>query len=156
MASAGRILIMPKGAYKSNTTYQMLDCVSHNGKAWLNKKTCVNIEPSEANSEYWHDLFGGDYVPFGTHNKKYGSYVGNGSASERGIKTGSIGSFMMVWSNRGMGFISPVGGIFSGGTGEVRYIDSYQCHYDSSGQLTLRTDLMLLNEDGITYNYQCL
>lgn len=56
MASAGRILIMPKGEYNSSTTYEMLDLVKHNGKSWLAKKTSVGIEPSVANSEYWQDV----------------------------------------------------------------------------------------------------
>lgn len=56
MASAGRILIMPKGAYDATTTYEMLDLVSHNSASWLAKKTSVGIEPSDANSEYWHNL----------------------------------------------------------------------------------------------------
>lgn len=56
MASAGRILIMPKGAYSASATYEMLDMVSHNGKSWLAKKTVAGIEPSAANSEHWHDL----------------------------------------------------------------------------------------------------
>ena len=53
MASAGRILIMPKGEWNADTTYEMLDLVSHNGTSWLAKKTSVGIEPSEANAEYW-------------------------------------------------------------------------------------------------------
>ena len=57
MASAGRILIMPKGNYDSSATYEMLDLVKHNGTSWLAKKTAKGIEPSEANNEYWHDLF---------------------------------------------------------------------------------------------------
>lgn len=57
MVSAGRILIMPKGNYDSSATYEMLDLVSHNGKSWLAKKTSVGIEPSEANAEYWQDMF---------------------------------------------------------------------------------------------------
>lgn len=56
MATAGRILIMPKGAYNEATTYEMLDMVNHNGISWLAKKTCVGIEPSEANAEYWHNM----------------------------------------------------------------------------------------------------
>ena len=56
MASAGRILIMPKGEYNSGTTYEMLDLVFYNGTSWLAKKTVVGIEPSEANSEYWFKL----------------------------------------------------------------------------------------------------
>ena len=58
MASAGRILIMPKGTYNASTTYEMLDLVHYNGTSWLAKKTVTGIEPSDANSEYWHDLFG--------------------------------------------------------------------------------------------------
>lgn len=55
MAVAGRILIMPKGAYNSETTYEMLDLVSHNGTSWICKKTCVGIAPSEG--EYWQHMF---------------------------------------------------------------------------------------------------
>lgn len=57
MASAGRILIMPKGAYDASKTYEMLDLVSHNGTSWLAKKTVNGVEPSEANSEYWQNMF---------------------------------------------------------------------------------------------------
>ena len=56
MASAGRILIMPKGNYDSSATYEMLDMVYHNGKTWLAKKTTTGIEPNEANSEHWHNF----------------------------------------------------------------------------------------------------
>lgn len=57
MASAGRILIMPKGNYDSSATYEMLDMVHYNGTSWLAKKTATGIEPSAANSEYWHNMF---------------------------------------------------------------------------------------------------
>ena len=57
MAVAGRILIMPKGAYNSGTTYEMLDLVSHNGTSWIAKKTVVGIEPSAEHSEYWQHMF---------------------------------------------------------------------------------------------------
>lgn len=56
MASAGRILIMPKGNWSAETEYEMLDLVYHNGTSWLAKKDVVGVEPSEANSEYWHNL----------------------------------------------------------------------------------------------------
>lgn len=57
MASAGRILIMPKGNYDSSITYEMLDLVKHNGTSWLARKTAVGIEPSVDNAEYWQDMF---------------------------------------------------------------------------------------------------
>lgn len=56
MASAGRILIMPKGDWAAETEYEMLDLVYHNGTSWLAKKTTKGIEPSEANKEYWHKV----------------------------------------------------------------------------------------------------
>ena len=56
MAVAGRILIMPKGAYDATKTYEMLDLVNHNGISWLAKKTCVGITPSDDASEYWHNM----------------------------------------------------------------------------------------------------
>ena len=58
MATAGRILIMPKGAYDASATYEMLDMVSHDGATWLAKKTSVEIAPSNANSEYWFKMVG--------------------------------------------------------------------------------------------------
>ena len=62
MASAGRILIMPKGEWNADTEYEMLDLVSHNSTSWLAKKDVVGIEPSEANSEYWHNMVDIDKV----------------------------------------------------------------------------------------------
>lgn len=56
MASAGRILIMPKGTYDASKTYEMLDLVNHNGVSWIAKKTVTGIEPSEG--EYWHPVLG--------------------------------------------------------------------------------------------------
>ena len=237
MASAGRILIMPKGEWNAETTYEMLDLVCHNGKSWLAKKDVVGIEPSEANEEYWHDLLsltdveingifsahkdtgdaifakrklegvqyeqgvggvsgltiggkksanftfkkegtskaqflynenGAGFVDkstdtsntkvelfYGTHNKPYGTYVGNGSDSERVISGKGVGSFIMIWCNQGMGFVSPAGGFFLTGTGEIRYLDSRLCHY-SNGILTLRTNSIFANGEEITYTYQCL
>ena len=57
MANAGRILIMPKGNYDANATYEMIDLVSHKGTSWLAKKTVKGIEPSAEHSEYWQHMF---------------------------------------------------------------------------------------------------
>lgn len=56
MAVAGRILIMPKGAYDANKTYEMLDLVNYNGIAWLAKKTCNGITPSDDSTDYWQNM----------------------------------------------------------------------------------------------------
>ena len=68
MASAGRILIMPKGAYSASATYEMLDMVSHNGTTWLAKKTVKGIEPSAPNSEHWHNML--DFDPSDFESRK--------------------------------------------------------------------------------------
>ena len=57
MAVAGRILIMPKGAYDASKTYEMLDLVNYNGSSWLAKKTCKGITPSDDATEYWQNMF---------------------------------------------------------------------------------------------------
>ena len=57
MNSAGRILIMPKGEWKADIEYEMLDLVYHNGLSWLAKKPAIGIEPNDANYEYWHKMF---------------------------------------------------------------------------------------------------
>ncbi len=58
MATAGRILIMPKGPYDASATYEMLDMVSHEGATWLAKKTSVGIAPSDSVSDYWFKMVG--------------------------------------------------------------------------------------------------
>ena len=56
-ANAGRILIMPRGTYDANATYEFLDLVTYNNASWLAKKTATGIEP--ADGEYWHKMADG-------------------------------------------------------------------------------------------------
>lgn len=58
MAIAGRVLLMPKGAYDASVTYEMLDMVSYDGVTWVAKKTCAGIVPSADTSEYWFAMVG--------------------------------------------------------------------------------------------------
>ena len=51
MATAGRILIIPRGEYSAEATYDMLDMVSYGGKGWVCKQTCTGIAPVEG--DYW-------------------------------------------------------------------------------------------------------
>ena len=62
MATAGRILIIPKGTWEFGREYENLDLVTHNGRAWLAKKPSVDIVPDEYNSEYWHDMLGSEFL----------------------------------------------------------------------------------------------
>lgn len=50
-ASAGRILLMPKGDYIDSTEYNILDIVRDGGKTWLCRQTCTGQTPSS--NEYW-------------------------------------------------------------------------------------------------------
>jgi hypothetical protein len=56
MASAGRILIMPKGTWSATIEYEMLDLVFNGDTSWLARKSSVGIEPSDANAEYWFQM----------------------------------------------------------------------------------------------------
>ena len=52
-ASAGRVLLIPKGDWNAEATYTGLDWVRHNGAAWVCKNTCTDVEPTEENSDNW-------------------------------------------------------------------------------------------------------
>ena len=58
MATAGRVLIIPRGDYSENYTYEMLDMVNHNQATWIAKRESIGIVPSDENSEYWFRLLG--------------------------------------------------------------------------------------------------
>lgn len=56
-ASAGRVLIIPKGDYNSQTTYSMLDMVYYNGKSYICKQTSTGNDPT--NTVYWQIMLDG-------------------------------------------------------------------------------------------------
>lgn len=56
MASAGKILITPKGVWEEETEYEVLDLVRHNGIPWLAKETVQRIEPLDGNDRFWFKL----------------------------------------------------------------------------------------------------
>lgn len=54
MVNAGRVLIVPKGAWSNLTPYEMLDLVSDGDKAYLARQASVGVRPSEdASMTYW-------------------------------------------------------------------------------------------------------
>lgn len=62
-ASAGRVLILPKGPYNSGTTYNMLDLVSYNNAAYICKKTTTGNAPTDnEDNEWWMLLVIGSTV----------------------------------------------------------------------------------------------
>lgn len=59
MISAGRVLIIPKGAWSNLETYEMLDIVSLDGVSYIGRKQSVGVNPStDTQMQYWQ--------PFGT------------------------------------------------------------------------------------------
>lgn len=54
-AIAGRVSIVPKGEWDMETTYQRLDLVTYNGRAYLAKRTSVGYEPIDGDD--WMLLF---------------------------------------------------------------------------------------------------
>lgn len=54
MVNAGRVLIVPKGAWTNLTQYEMLDLVSEGDKAYLARQASVGVRPSEDTiMTYW-------------------------------------------------------------------------------------------------------
>lgn len=51
MAIAGRVAIVPKGEYSNTTSYEHLDLVTYGGNAYVVKKDCMGVEPT--NTEYY-------------------------------------------------------------------------------------------------------
>lgn len=51
MASAGRVLMIPKGTYDATTTYNMLDLVYYSGATYVCKQTSLNHLPTD--TDYW-------------------------------------------------------------------------------------------------------
>ena len=257
MATAGRILIMPKGAWAAETTYENLDMVAHSGRAWLAKKASVGIEPSDANAEYWHDFLGMDVfteenpptaaqvgalslnggavigdvyaksfestnttytqmrlkqtdnntklvlqnagtvadftlhetidgaddyrglrlcsaqhddlanalvlrsavngtekqlVVFGQHNKPNGSYIGNGSATERQINIGGLGEILCIRYGSFIGFVTQSGMWYIANDGTSGYFDTSVVSF-VNGVLTIVSNHKYLNASGFTYSF---
>lgn len=52
MVNAGRVLIIPKGAWDNQTEYAMLDAVRYNGSMYIAKQASTGIIP-DSNPTYW-------------------------------------------------------------------------------------------------------
>ena len=97
-AIAGRVLIIPKGAYNANVTYHLLDAVFFNGSTYIAKDTTTGNPPSD--TEHWQILAQGAQdaaaaVFFGTcitagssQNKEVSVEVADNFALKRGAIVG--------------------------------------------------------------------
>jgi hypothetical protein len=89
-ASAGRILIKPRGEWDANITYEMLDLVNHNGYAFLAKRTVVGIEPSDEHSSYWHNMLDIKKIVDNTIAETIADDVGNVLEERFGDRLGEV------------------------------------------------------------------
>lgn len=62
MADAGRIVIIPKGEYKSNITYERLDAVEYNNNGYIALKTVTGITPTNDGTNWALYVKGGAEV----------------------------------------------------------------------------------------------
>lgn len=91
-----------------------------------------------------------------TGNKPTGSYTGNGSATERTISTGGIGSVLYL-TGIGWGvFAHAKGAIVTNADGRtIATLPASEVIF-SNGVLTIKTTNERINGSGTTYNYQVL
>ena len=96
------------------------------------------------------------YRIFGEHNKTSGSYTGNGSATSRTIDTGGVGNAILIWSSNGyMSLCSVYGGFGRTANVTAQALSANIVKFEN-GILTLTTDNVALNANGVTYYYQVL
>lgn len=99
------------------------------------------------------------YNLFGDHNKPSGTYTGNGDSTSRTINAGGVSKMILIWSSEGLALVTPAGGF-------IGYGSSNMIHFPSSGTtnsgnfsegvLTLTSNHVALNANGIVYNYKVL
>lgn len=92
-----------------------------------------------------------------TGNKPTGTYTGNGSATERIIAVGGIGSAVVITNNSNYdiavlyptaGYIGHKSNVFTAGSGA--YLNANNC------DITLKTADALLNASGVTYRWRVI
>ena len=110
----------------------------------------------EVNAEYqkvsFLDTNQNVYNIYGEHNKPFGSYTGNGSATKREIAIGGIGYALLIHSQYGFVLATPSGSIIRMDSSITATSNAYYMN----GKLTITSTDNNLNENGITYYYQCL
>ena len=80
MASAGRVLLIPKGAWISGASYSMLDVVYYEGASYVAKGAVSGTTPPVYDTNSWQIMCSGleTYSNAGAHNSIYrGKYLGD-------------------------------------------------------------------------------
>ena len=133
MATAGRILIIPRGGYSSTTQYEPLDMVLHGNDSWVCKKNAKGIEPTDVNSEYWHRFTNYDGILGTADISAIGDGTVKGAIKEHDSKflplTGGTlsGDLTIQKFNNGRA-------LFQKSHSETVDYGAYMCDFDSSGK----------------------
>lgn len=134
------------------------DTVNKRRLTLWNKSQESNINNALMLYERKEDDSGWNRVTFlHTGNKPNGTYTGNGSATERTISTGGIGSVCMLRSGSSyMGFVTQVGGVMFGyETKTTKYFGPTEIKF-YEGVLTILSADNWVNSSGSKYTYQVL
>lgn len=133
-AIAGRVLLIPKGAYISSTTYHMLDVVSYNGNSYVAKQTTTGNTPS-ADNEYWMILASGsavasisdigDVLITDLANGQVLKYNATSHKWENGDDTGGLVPHLIIISETGEDVVKAVKG-----TTEIIATETSTGHYE--------------------------
>lgn len=86
-ASAGRVLIIPKGDYSASVTYNNLDMVYYGGKTYVCKKTSLNNLPT--NTEYWQ------LMVEGVAGSYYGTCSTAAATAEKAVTVSAVQHFAL-------------------------------------------------------------
>lgn len=92
------------------------------------------------------------YNIFGEHNKPSGSYTGNGSATQRTVNIGGVGTTLKISTANGMAFVTGAGAICKKYNATTTYgLPASECSFND-GVLTLATtDTVVNGSRGLHY-----
>jgi hypothetical protein len=94
------------------------------------------------------------YSVYGTHNKTWGSYTGNGTATVRQVNTSGLGFACIVRSSNGTSIVFGSGVMRAAGS-TFTWLPSGQSYF-RNGILYIATTDSALNTSGVTYTYEVL
>lgn len=150
-ASAGRVLLMPKGDYNASETYTILDCVTFGSSAYVCKKTSTGHAPTD--TEYWQVLVRG---VSGVEPEKIG--IGFGISSNTGAaRTAQLTNYQLT--ENGIVAVQFVDGVQERATLNINASGAIPIYYRGTrlaDGVILDGDTVTFAYDGTNYNILCI
>ena len=104
----------------------------------------------DGNLRFW-DADGKSYIIYGEHNKPNGTYTGNGSATQRSIDIGGIGSALQInYSNNCFAIVTATGAYIKDGT-TSRNLSLTEVSLTSGKLVMATTDKVINGTEAIHY-----